>query len=175
MNRTGVLVWLTGKPSSGKSTLAAALARALVLAGERPVLLDGDAVRAALSPAPGYDPCAREHFYVSLANLAALIAEQGFVVLVAATANRRTFRERARRMAPRFIEVFVDVPQAELEARDAKGLSRAARTGAVHDLPGADAEYELPEHPDVRARGGRDAAAVLATLDQIRATLRSPA
>jgi adenylylsulfate kinase len=68
-------------------------------------------LRAALRPAPGYDASSRDQFYETLANLAALAMEQGLLVLVPATANRRAFRERAReRCGPeRFAELFVDI------------------------------------------------------------------
>ncbi len=145
---TGVVVWFTGFPSAGKSTTARAVADRLLRAGARAVLLDGDEVRAALRPPPGYDPLARDAFYETLARLAALLAAQGHPVLVPATANLRAFRERARSLAPRWIEVFVDTPLAECQRRDAKGLYARAASGDTSSLPGADATYEPPEHPD---------------------------
>lgn len=157
----GVVVWFTGLPSSGKSTLARAAADALRARGLRDVcVLDGDEVRAALVPAPGYDPDGRDHFYDTLSNLAALLARQGLAVLVAATAHRRAFRDRARERAPRFVEVHVRVDPSVATARDAKRLYAAQRAGEVSNLPGADAGYEPPERPDVVADGGLDLAAV---------------
>ncbi len=99
----GAVVWLTGLPRSGKSTLAARVRDRLAGAGRATLILDGDEVRAALVPRPGYDATAREQFYETLARLASLLAHQGATVLVAATAHRRDFRERARRLAPRFV------------------------------------------------------------------------
>src|SRR5262249_17912043 len=72
----GAVVWMTGLPSSGKSTLAAALQAALGRAGRPACTLDGDAVRAAIVPSPGYTPEARDAFYATLARLAALVAGQ---------------------------------------------------------------------------------------------------
>src|SRR5262245_34057334 len=102
---TGVVVWFTGLPASGKSTLARAVRKALRARAQDAVLLDGDQVRASLVPAPGYDEVGRGDFYESLARLAALLARQGLVVLVPATAHRAIFRQRARLLAPRFVEV----------------------------------------------------------------------
>lgn len=141
---SGVVVWLTGLPSSGKSTLARRVAERLRPQGPA-VVLDGDEVRAALVPAPGYDESGRDAFYETLARLAALLAGQGAVVLVPATAHRRAFRERARALAPRFLEVFVDTPEAECRRRDAKGLFARAPPG----LPGAGVDYEAPLRPDL--------------------------
>jgi adenylylsulfate kinase len=156
----GAVVWFTGPPSSGKSTLARRVRARLARDGVPCVLLDGDEVRGALVPAPGYTPRARDGFYATLARLAALLARQGLVVLVPATAHRRAFRERARALAPRFVEVLVDVSAKECARRDAKGLYARARAGGAPDLPGAKLAYERPHAPEVVARGGRDARAV---------------
>ncbi|HEY3497194.1 MAG TPA: adenylyl-sulfate kinase [Polyangiaceae bacterium] len=96
----GVVVWITGLPSSGKSTFAEKTRDALAGSAIPACLLDGDAVRASLVPTPGYSPEERASFYETLARLAALIARQGFVVLVPATAHRRTFRDLAERFVP---------------------------------------------------------------------------
>jgi adenylylsulfate kinase len=167
---TGVVVWLTGRPSAGKSTLGRALCERLVSAGRPACLLDGDDVREAFVPRPGYDPKSRDEHYATLANLAALLARQGLVVVVPATAHLRTFRERARVVAPAFVEVFVDASSEEVEARDAKGLYRAVRDGRAGGVPGADVAYEVPAHPDVVANGGHDheaLARVVASVEQL--------
>jgi adenylylsulfate kinase len=154
---SGAVVWLTGLPQSGKSTLARRLATAL---GAGCCVLDSDEVRQALVPARGYDDAARDDFYATLANLAALLARQELIVLVPATANRRAYRARARAAAPRFVEVYVATPADDCARRDIKGLYRAE----LERLPGVGAPYEPPEAPDVIACGGEDAAAVAAVL-----------
>lgn len=161
---SGAVVWLTGRPSAGKSTLAARIVAALGARGVASALLDGDAVRAAIVPAPGYDDAARAAFYATLGRLAALLEGQGLAVVVAATAHRRAYRDDARRAARRFVEVFVDVPASTCAARDAKGLYAAVAAGRVRGVPGADAAYEPPERPDVVARGGLDDDAVEAVV-----------
>jgi adenylylsulfate kinase len=166
----GAVVWITGLPSSGKSTLAARIATRLRATGWQAALLDGDQVRAALDPRPGYDAESRSRYYGTLARLAALLAKQGLVVVVAATAHRRAFRERARALAPRFIEVYVDVPVETCAARDTKGLYAASRRGAVTELPGAGSGFEPPEAPDVVASGGEDLAAPTAVLALVAQT-----
>lgn len=158
-------MWITGIPSSGKSTFAQALHAHLRERGVASVVLDSDVVRAALRPTPGYDAEARLCFYASLANLAALLETQGLVAVVPATAHLREYRERARAVAERFLEVYIDTPKSEAEGRDSKGLYAAARAGNVHDLPGADAAYEPPRHPDLVAQGGHDQRAVARLAD----------
>ena len=146
LKRGGAVVWFTGLPASGKTTLARRVAR--LLAAHHPVMLDSDALRPVIAPRLGYGPAARARFYASLARLAALLAHQGHLVLVAATAQRRAFRDEARRWAPRFVEVYVDAPAAICARRDFKGLY-----GVV---PGLTSGYQPPLEPDVTAHGGWD-------------------
>jgi adenylylsulfate kinase len=155
---TGAVVWLTGLPASGKSTLAARVANRLREAGVATALLDGDEVRDALVPAPGHDPDACDGFYRTLAALAALLARQGLVTIVPATAHRRAWRELARSLVARFIEVHVDTPLDECRRRDRKGLY--AHVPALPDLPGPGVDYQPPRAPDVVAAGGDDRDAV---------------
>lgn len=159
---TGVVVFVTGLPSAGKSTFAKRLCERTTA-----VLLDGDEVRSALVPPPGYDDAGRRAFYRTLGGLAGLLARQGHVVVVAATANLREHRAHARAESPRFIEVFVDVDADECAMRDAKGLYAAVRRGAARDLPGADAPYEAPSGPHVVAKGGLDDHAIDTVLHVI--------
>lgn len=163
----GVVVWITGLPSAGKSTLAERALARLKQRGVAVCLLDGDAVRAELVPRVGYTPEERQAFYATLGNLAALLARQGLVVLVAATANRRAFRAHAREVAPAFREVWVATPPEECMRRDSKGLYAASQAGATANVPGLGDTYEPPEHPDVTAAGGRDDRALLELCAQV--------
>ena len=160
MSMGGVVVWITGRPSAGKSVFGERLRKRFVHAQRPVVLLDGDAVRAAMKPAVGYGEQARQDFYETLANLAAQLATQGLVVVVAATAHLRAYRAYARERAPRFVEVYVHVSADRCAERDAKGLYAAVREGRVAGVPGADLPYEEPENPEVIALGGLDEEAI---------------
>jgi adenylylsulfate kinase len=164
----GLVVWVTGAPSAGKSTLARRLLEDLRASDIAACLLDGDDVRACLVPEVGYTPSERDAFYFTLANVAAMLARQSLVVLVAATAQCREFRARARELAPAFLEVWVDTPPDECARRDTKGLYAASRAGALRDVPGANVAYEAPLNPDFVAHGGEDAAA----SDAVRVGIR---
>ena len=167
---SGVVVWLTGLPSSGKSTLAREVAARLREARRGVLVLDGDAVRDVLRPRPGYDDASRDAFYATLAGLAALAASQDLVALVPATAHRRAFRERARELAPRFVEVHVDTPLEESERRDDKGFYAKARAAGGGTMPGLGVAFEPPLAPDAVARPG-DARAVEVVIAAIERAL----
>ncbi len=164
---SGIVVWITGLPSAGKTTFAEGVLATLRDRNAHTCMLDGDAVRASISPEPGYSPTERAQFYETLARLAGLLAGQGLVVLVSATAHLRAFRERARTLAPAFLEVFVDTPSEECERRDKKGLYSQSRAGAVQHLPGVAEPYEPPTRPALVAHGGADQAAREALVAQL--------
>ena len=151
---SGSVVWFTGLPSSGKTTLARAVKERLDSRRVPCCLLDSDEIREALSPRPGYEPAARDAFYKTLGSLAALLARQGLITLVAATAHQSVYRERARTAAPRFIEVYVNTPLETCERRDTKGLYRRARAGEISDVPGIHLTYEPSRAPAVVAPAG---------------------
>jgi adenylylsulfate kinase len=145
-------VWITGLPASGKSTVAAALAGELRALGVRAAVLESDQLRPILLPRGGYDDAGRDQFYRQLAAMGALLVRQGVPVIFDATANRRRYRDEARREIPRFIEVYLDCPLSVCMARDPKGIYRRAQQGAAANVPGLQAGYEPPPAPDVVIR-----------------------
>lgn len=164
----GGIVWFTGLPASGKSTLARRVRAHFGRTGRASVLLDSDELRDVLD-AHSYAPEDRGRFYRALGGLAQLLAGQGLVALVAATAPRREDRDRVRGelaagrpAGARFVEVWVRTPLAECEARDPKRLYAQARRGEAGELPGVGVAYEPPRAPEVIADGGFDEAAVAA-------------
>jgi len=161
---TGSVVWFTGLPQSGKSTLAGRL-RDRIHPRCPSVVLDSDVLREVLA-VERYDASHRDELYRVLATLAVMLARQGLVVLVAATAARRVYRDLARASAPRFLEVWVRTPLEECERRDVKGLYARARSGEAPALPGLGMPYEVPLAPEVTANGGLDDEA-LATLERL--------
>jgi adenylylsulfate kinase len=162
--KTQAVVWITGLPSSGKSAFAQRLQSRLNNIGSPCVVLDGDDVRDALVPRPGYSPEERDAFYETLARLAAMLSRQGLIVIVAATSHRAIYRDRARHLAPQFIEVHIQTPLQECIRRDSKGLYARAGSGTAPELPGIAENYEAPRNPDIAASGGFDDAAIEAVL-----------
>lgn len=166
---SGAVIWFTGLPSAGKTTLARRVQSRLHERGVTACLLDSDEVRGLLAPLLGYSEQERDAFYAVLAGLAAELANQGLTVLVPATAHRLQYRARARELAPRFIEVWVTTPLDECRRRDSKGLYAAASSKAG-TLPGVDVAYEPPGDAHVLAAGGKDEQAVERVLGLLDAT-----
>jgi adenylylsulfate kinase len=149
-------VWITGLPASGKSTVTAKLAQQLRETGIRVTVLESDALRKMFSLEATYDERDREYFYASLAFIGRVLTEDGISVIFDATANLRSYRDRARQQIPAFIEVFVDSPLDTCIRRDPKGIYRKAREGQAAHVPGLQSPYEPPLNPDVVIHGDRD-------------------
>lgn len=147
------VVWITGAPAAGKSALARAFVSRLAARGQHAVHLESDVLRPILAPGGDYSPEGRDGFYRSLARLVAVLARQGFPVVVDATASRRPYRDDARALLPRFLEVYVDTPLEVREARDPKGLYRLAREGGAPFVPGVTEPYEAPLRPELTISG----------------------
>jgi adenylylsulfate kinase len=154
--KTSFAVWITGLPACGKSTVATALARQLQERGIRAAVLESDALRKLFSAQPSYDEQDREYFYGSLAFIGRVLTEHGVPVIFDATANRRSYRERARQQIPLFLEVFADCPLETCIQRDPKGIYKSAREGHAAHVPGMQAAYEPPEKPDVVIHSDRE-------------------
>jgi adenylylsulfate kinase len=152
-------VWITGLPASGKSTISRAVVRELAARGVDVAVLESDALRQVLTPHPTYDEQERETFYRSMAFIGSLLVRHGVPVVFDATANRRVYRAAARNAIEQFVEVHVDCPLEACVGRDPKGIYRKAQTGEASTVPGMQASYERPEHPDVVVSGDADATA----------------
>jgi adenylylsulfate kinase len=143
-------VWLTGLPGSGKSAIARELVRLLHERGVEVSVLESDVMRTQLTPFPRYDEADRDFFYGSLVSMGVSLVEKGRAVVFDATANKRAYRDAARKRIARFAEVLVDTPLEVCAARDPKGLYRTAKT-----LPGVQVAYQPPLAPELVVRGAQ--------------------
>lgn len=167
----GATVWLTGLPCSGKSTIADMLRQLLTARGRRVEVLDGDLIRAELSPDLGFTPADRDANVRRIALLAHLLTRNGVITIVAAVSPYAKARRQARERISDFIEVYVDCPLVECERRDVKGLYARARAGHITGFTGVDDPYEVPERADLTVRTSEQSAeqcaqSVLAVLER---------
>ena len=141
----GAVVWLTGLPGSGKSTVALALERRLFSHGGSPVLLDGDTLRAGLNSDLGFSAEDRSENIRRLAEIATHLARNGHIAIVAAVSPSREDRAAARRIADTaFREIYIATSAEVCESRDPKGHYAKARAGSLHAFTGIGNDYQPP-------------------------------
>ncbi len=146
-----MVVWFTGLSGSGKSTIANLVECKLHAAGRHTYMLDGDNVRHGLNRDLGFTEADRVENIRRVAEVAALMADAGLIVLVSFISPYRAERQMARELLPegKFIEVFVDTPIEECRRRDPKGLYAKVDAGLIKNFTGVDAPYEAPERADI--------------------------
>ena len=151
-SQSPAVLWFTGLSGSGKSTIANLVEKKLFSLDRHSFLLDGDNVRHGLNKDLGFTDADRIENIRRAGQVARLMTDAGLIVIAAFISPFRAEREMVRAMMPpgEFIEIFVDTPLAEAEARDAKGLYRKARAGELKNFTGIDSPYEPPEAPEIR-------------------------
>lgn len=147
----GAVIWLTGLPSSGKSTIAVELQAILFEMGCNTYILDGDNIRHGLNKDLGFSPQDRQENIRRIGEVAKLFADAGCLVITAFISPYRQDRKQARDILAKgdFIEVFVKADLEVCERRDPKGLYKKARAGIIKDFTGISAPYEQPENPEI--------------------------
>jgi bifunctional enzyme CysN/CysC len=145
------ILWFTGLSGAGKSTIANLVEKQLYADGRQTYLLDGDNVRHGLNKDLGFTDEDRVENIRRVAEVARLMVDAGLIVMVSFISPFRSERRMARALveAGEFIEVFVDAPLAQAEARDVKGLYKKARRGELKNFTGIDSPYEAPENPEL--------------------------
>ena len=165
-NQRPLVVWFTGLPGSGKSTIANLVERRLVAAGRHTMLLDGDSLRIGLNSDLGFDAASRAENIRRAGEVARLMMEAGLVVLCAFVSPFRADRDRLREAVgdDAFVEVFVDTPVDICAERDPKGLYARAKAGGISDFTGIGQDYEAPLAAEITLRPGDGGAERLADL-----------
>jgi adenylylsulfate kinase len=168
----GFAVWLTGIPASGKSSIARELVKELRGRGAPVVVLESDAMRKVLTPAPTYREEERDRFYRTLAQIGDAICRSRVNVIIDATANKREYRDHARGLIKKFVEAYVACPLEVCRERDPKGIYAQASLDPSMTVPGVHAVYEPPLKPEVTLDGQAPpetgAALVLDELTKLR-------
>jgi len=145
------VVWLTGLPGAGKSSVGNLLEQRLHTLGRHTYLLDGDNLRHGLSKDLGFTDADRAENIRRAGEVARLLTDAGVIVIAAFVSPFRADRETVRSLfaADEFVEVHLDLPAELAAARDTKGLYAKAREGELENLTGAGSVYEAPEAPDL--------------------------
>jgi len=145
--RKGYVIWLTGLPCSGKTSIGDNLADKMKnYLVER---LDGDIVRKSLTKDLGFSKEDRKINLERVTFVAKLLSRNGILVICSFVSPYREVREYIKKETTNFIEVYVKTSTAECVKRDNKGMWAKAKRGEIKGFTGFDAPYEIPINPDI--------------------------
>jgi len=143
------VIWLTGIPGSGKTTLALELQKFYENKGIPIEILDGDEIRKTLSKDLGFSPEDRKEHNRRVIFVAKILSKNGVTAIIPLISPYRETRVNARKEIPDFIEIWVKTSVDECIKRDPKGLYKKALAGEIKNLTGLQAPYEEPQNPEL--------------------------
>ncbi len=144
----GVVVWFTGLPCCGKTTVARGVKKQLDAMNRDVELLDGDTVRGYIKNRDFSAEGRNKHLrYIALT--AKLLSDRGVVVLCSFVSPYRENRDFGREIAGDFLEIYVKAPLEICIKRDVKGMYKKALSGEIKGFTGIDDPYEEPEKPEL--------------------------
>lgn len=142
------VIWFTGLPGSGKSTVADWVAEQLRQRGLPVERLDGDAVRR-IFPETGFTREERDAHLRRIGYLAGKLEAHGVFVVASFVSPYIASRDFVRSVCNSFVEIYVSTPLEECERRDPKGLYARARREEIQNFTGVSDPYEAPVSPEV--------------------------
>jgi len=146
------VLWITGLPGSGKSTVADGLKD--LFPGS--IVLRMDEIRRTVTPSPTYSDEERDLLYRALVYLAKVLFEQGHTIIIDATAHKRKWRELARREIEHFIEVYLRCPVEVCKEREMKRTNTHQAPRNIYrkadqgwPVPGIKVPFEESQEPEI--------------------------
>lgn len=149
--KPGAVIWLSGLPCSGKTTIGIGLEAKLKNSGYPVRMLDGDITRKGICSDLGFSLQDRYENIRRIAEIARLFSETGVITICAFITPTEELRQLALHIVgeDNFINVFVDASLEVCEQRDVKGMYKKARKGEINDFTGVSAPFDTPENPDI--------------------------
>jgi len=147
--QVGCTLWFTGLPCSGKSAVADRVAARLKERGLHVERLDGDIVRQDLTRDLGFSKKDRDENIRRVTFVTKLLSRNGVAVLTSFISPYREMRDRARREATNFVEIYAKCPIEVCMERDVKGMYKKAMRGEIKEFTGVSDPYEEPLNPEL--------------------------
>lgn len=149
----GIVLWFTGLPCSGKTTLAKLFKEILEDHEYKVRHLDGDEVRKTICSDLGFSKEDRAENLRRITELAIQEAHFYDYVICTFVSPYREQRMEIKRDVTNagflFLEVFVKAELDECIRRDVKGMYAKAVKGEIANFTGISDPYEEPSAPDI--------------------------
>lgn len=152
----GFVLWFTGLPGAGKTTLADKVYKKLDSAGYKVERLDGDIVRRELTKDLDFSREGRRKNIERVAFVSSVLSKHGVGVVASFVSPYKSERDLVKSRVTNYIEIYVSTPLDVCEKRDPKGMYAKARKGEIQNFTGVSDPYEIPEEHHIKACGDRE-------------------
>lgn len=141
------ILWITGIPASGKTTLARRLVRHFRNENHAADVIDGDDIRKVVSANLGFSREDRLENNRRISWIARLLARNGVIAVVASVSPFKEGRAEARASAVgdglAFTEIYARCSQSVAMKRDIRGIYE------LKNVSGLGAPYEAPTEAEI--------------------------
>jgi len=147
VNRSvGKVIWLYGRPCSGKSTLASAISESLKAKGISLITLDGDELRLGVNADLGFSQTDRLENIRRVSEIAKLLAAKGFWVICSFITPTIELRELVSKINLEIdlVLIYVHASFESCQKRDVKGHYFKANKGLIANFTGVSSTFEEP-------------------------------
>jgi len=144
-------IWLTGLPSSGKSTIAEAVGKKLEKLDISYYIIDGDNIRSTLNKDLGFSQEERIENNRRVANVARILFDAGVLPIVSTVSPNKSSRTFAKSLFKdnEFKLVYINTSIEECIRRDPKNLY-SSKTKKNDNITGIGSNYDIPENYDLK-------------------------
>lgn len=143
-----MVIWITGVPGAGKTTIAKLLLEELRQRSIQSILIDGDSIRDVLQDFK-YDDKSRQSLAYLYSRMSKMFSEQGSVVICATVSMYDVVRKWNTENITDYFEIYLSVSNEVLKVRNQKGLYRD--NGAIEGEPAPLRlnTFEVPKFPNL--------------------------
>jgi len=149
LNNKGKVIWLTGLPCSGKTSIAKEVEKYFIKHKLPIKRLDGNVIRSTVNKKLSFSKKDRDENIKKAGNIAKSLADDGINVVAAFVSPYEKTRGYIRKICPNFVEVYTKCDVKECIRRDVKGEYKKALSGEIKNFTGIQDPYEEPEKPEL--------------------------
>lgn len=152
------VIWFTGLPGSGKTTLAREVEQRLFLKEYQVAVIDGDELRSGISSDLGFSIKDRAENTYRAAKIATMLYNLGFVVIVSLITPKEIWRNILKESyfnEMSFSMVYIKCEKQICINRDPKGMYKKAISGEIKDFTGISSVFDDPINYDFAVNTGR--------------------
>jgi adenylylsulfate kinase len=152
LSNNGLVIWFTGLPKSGKSTISNLLSTELENIGIKAEQLDSKILRKTISKDLGFNKEDRNQNISRAMHIAKMLTRNGAIVLSSFITPYESQRNEIRKELEKhgnFIEVYIKSSIDECKKRDNENLYKKAENGEIKQFTGISDPFDEPKSQDI--------------------------
>lgn len=150
MQNQNKIIWFTGLPCSGKTTLAKILYDEILKLKKKVILFDGDILRNGINSDLGFSESDRTENLRRTMELVKIFISEGYIVIVSQITPKEKQRSMLKdNLSPNLNFIYLNCSLKKCTDRDVKGMYKKAIKGEISNFTGIDDKYEIPENADL--------------------------